>query len=166
MPAERQAPSAFPNLVAIRELRRSNLRAPVKALGDRIVLLGVPEGATMHAVVGVDVHGAVVAPPVGGVRLRTGAAHHLYLGFQLSEAQRIVDLAPRHVNRRERRCATGTGIATGFAVTEQDVANLVAGERTHPAPVAIRSVGSLLEDAESGRGNCLDRGGELKPPGG
>src|SRR5271165_2657486 len=164
MPAERQAPSAFPNLVAIRELRRSNPSAPVEALRDRVVLLGVPEGAAVHAVGGVNAHGAIVAPAVGGVRLRTAAANHLYLGFQLSEAQRIVNLASRHVNRRVRRCATGTSITAGFAIAEQDVANLVSGYRTHPTPVAIRSVGALLEDAESRRRNILDRGGELKPP--
>src|SRR5208282_2746516 len=157
-------PRTSSSLIAVRELRGINLRAPVESLGYQVVLLGVPEGATAVTVVGVDTHGAIVAPAIGGVRLRTCATDYLYLSLELAEAQRIVDLAPRDVNRRVRRCTTGAGASAGFAVAEQNVADLVSGQRTHPAPGSIGSVGALLEDAKSGHGDGLDRSGDFHPP--
>src|SRR5208283_5269471 len=90
----------------------------------------------------------------------------LYLCFQVAEAQSIVDLASGDVDRGINSAArtAGTGASARFAVAEQDVANLVTGERTHPAPVSIRSIRTLLEDSESRRSNHLDRGRDLHPP--
>ena len=57
--------NVWPVLLAVAELRRSNLRAPVEALRDYVVLLGVPEGATIL----VNAHAAVIAPAVSSIRL-------------------------------------------------------------------------------------------------
>ena len=69
-------------LVAVGELRRSYLRAPVEGLGDHVVLLGVPEGAAVHAIVGVDTHGAVITPAVRRIRLRARTGDDWNFCFQ------------------------------------------------------------------------------------
>src|ERR1019366_5964348 len=87
------------------------------------------------------------------------------LSFQIAKAQRVVDLATGYVDRRINSAARAarTGASAGFTVAHQDVSNLVPSYRTHPAPVSIRSVGSLLEYREGRRFHDLDRRGDLHP---
>jgi len=78
---------------------RSDLRAPVEGLRNLVVLGGIPERATVL----VDAHGAVIAPAVGGVGLRTGTAYHFDLVPEL--AQGIGGHAAGHEDRWVHRRA-------------------------------------------------------------
>ena len=64
------------SLVAVGELHGSDLGAPVEALRDHVELGGVPEGAVINRI---NMHGAVVAPALGRIRLGTVALDHQHL---------------------------------------------------------------------------------------
>src|SRR5690242_20193285 len=101
--------------LTVGELRGCDLCAPVEASCKLVVLGRVPE----RAAVLIDAHGAVITPAVGGTSLRTGTGHHLHLGFQGPWG--IGREAAGEEDRRIGRCPAGTGVATGFGVTEEDI---------------------------------------------
>src|SRR5581483_4685910 len=147
-PAEHYAPPAVSHtLLAVCKLRRSYLSAPVEGCCGLVELGGVPEGTAVL----VYAHGTVVAPAVGSIRLGTSASHHLYFFFQL--AQRIGSETASQEYGWIHRGSIGASISAGFTVTHEDISHFVHGDRTHPSPIAIGSVGSLLMDPHRGDSN-------------
>src|SRR5581483_11643874 len=121
---------------APREAQGRDPRLPVAAVElveSRVVLLRVPE----RAVVGVEVHGAVVAPATARVELVAGAVDDRRLGPHL--ARRVARLLAGIADRGADGAASG-------AVAERQVAAAVHGDAPHPAvdPVARRERALLV----------------------
>src|SRR5258706_2122611 len=56
--------------LAVSELERRHVRAPVKAAGRLVILRRIPKGAVIHRI---DLHRTVISPAVEAVRLYAGA---------------------------------------------------------------------------------------------
>src|SRR5262249_56320844 len=120
-------------LAARRKPERYNPRVPVRVLGNRLVLLGVPE---CTVVAGVDPNRRVITPAIERV-LRSAADNGKRL--RLKQARLVASFPPRKPNRRIRRAA-------GDAVADADVAGLVHRDAAHPPVLRAAPIPSLPVD--------------------
>ena len=126
-------------IAACRERECADAGAPVELSRAQVVLLRVPEGAS----VGIDGHGAIVAPPMLRADLRAQALVEPFSQGHL--AQRIAR-PPGRVGDCRVAARAGEG------VPESDVPGTIHGNAAHPAVFGIGRVGGLLVDRGSAVG--------------
>ena len=115
------------------EFEFTDARVPVKTAGVSVVFAHGPEA---HAVGGIDVGIAIIAPASVGAGLAASAGKHC--GFPLPKVTwRVTDEASGITNAREHAGA-GRCIANGR------VAALIDGYAGHPAKQTVTAIGELL----------------------
>lgn len=127
---------------AVCELEIRDACGPVERAGGLYVLLRVPEGAVVHRI---HLHGAVIAPPVGGGFLHTRAGDDV--GFRFHRPCRI---GRRSTSEANSGIKAARGV--GHAVADRLVTRRIHGRASHPAITGIRREGSLLRNGGSAIG--------------